>query len=102
MALTDDEKNQLAALQKKAEEPDADDYDIEIWDETGAGARIPYHKGRSWLNRFGIDLPEQPEGDAEGDQDQAQGKPRSKRQGGAAGQPDGHAAKYFGKPRAVS
>jgi hypothetical protein len=102
MALSDEEKQQLAALQAKENEPDADDYDIEIWDETGAGARIPYSKGRSWLNRFGIDLPDAPEAEAEGDQDQGKGKPRSKRAAGGAAGPDGHAQRYFGKPKAVS
>lgn len=58
MALSDEEKATLEALTRKANEPDEDDFDIEIWDETGAGAKVPYRKGRTWLNRFGIDLPE--------------------------------------------
>jgi hypothetical protein len=59
MALSKDEQAQLDALTKKATEPD-EDFDIEIWDETGAGAKVPYSKGRSWLNKFGIDLPTEP------------------------------------------
>jgi hypothetical protein len=57
MALTPEEKATLDALTQKANQPDEDDFDIEIWDETGAGAKVPYHKGRKWLERFGIDLP---------------------------------------------
>lgn len=53
MALSDEEKSQLAALQKKASEPD-DDFNIEIWDETGAGAKVPFSQGKKWLERFGI------------------------------------------------
>jgi len=60
MPLSDDERQQLEALMAKDQEPDPDDYDIEIWDETGAGAKVPYRKGKTWLQRFGIDLPEQP------------------------------------------
>lgn len=60
MALSDEEKATLEALTKKANEPDEDDFDIEIWDETGAGAKVPYRKGRTWLQRFGIDLPDTP------------------------------------------
>jgi hypothetical protein len=59
MALSKDEQTQLDALTRKASEPD-EEFDIEIWDETGAGAKVPYSKGRSWLNRFGIDLPTEP------------------------------------------
>jgi hypothetical protein len=65
MALSKDEQAQLDALTRKASEPD-EDFDIEIWDETGAGAKVPYSKGRSWLNKFGIDLPvEAPESEPE-------------------------------------
>lgn len=93
MGLSPDEKAQLDALTAKANEPDDDDFDIEIWDNTGAGAKVPYRKGRTWLQRFGIDLPEAPEGD-QGEEDKAPKRGGSKR----AGAPDNvtHAAKYFG------
>jgi len=90
MALSKEEQEQLAALQAKEQEPDEDNFDIEIWDETGAGAKVPYHKGRSWLQRFGIDLPEQP---AE-DQDQDQGKPPKSKPASTGNVT--HAQKYFG------
>lgn len=58
MALSDDEKKTLDALMAKQNEPDDSDFDIEIWDDTGAGARVPYSKGRKWLaDKFGIDVP---------------------------------------------
>lgn len=98
MALTPDEKAMLDKLTQKANEPDADDFDIEIWDETGAGARVPYHKGKAWLQKFGIDLPEEPAADAG---DQGQGKPAKPASGGAAPvDTGGTAQRYFGPQRA--
>ncbi len=64
MALSKDEQATLDALTAKAAETDEDDFHIEIWDETGAGAKVPYSKGKTWLQRFGIDLPVEPEADA--------------------------------------
>ena len=58
MALSDEEKAQLEALTKKANEPEQDDFSIEIWDETGAGAKVPFSQGKSWLARFGIGVEE--------------------------------------------
>jgi hypothetical protein len=60
MALNDEEKAALAALQAKAEEPDPDDdFEIEIYD--GAkGARLPYRQGKSFLAQFGIGLDPDP------------------------------------------
>lgn len=90
MALSKDEQAQLDALTKKATEPD-EDFHIEIWDETGAGAKVPYSKGRTWLQRFGIDMPSEPEAEPEADPKPA--KPRAVK---SADDP-GHAARYFGK-----
>lgn len=91
MALSDEEKATLEALQAKASEPDEEDFDIEIWDDTGAGAKVPYRKGKTWLQRFGIDLPEQPAAD-QGDP----GKEPGKRQPKQAATPEGTAQRYFG------
>jgi len=91
MALSKDEQAQLDALTRKASEPD-EDFSIEIWDETGAGAKVPYSKGRSWLNRFGIDLPDEP-----ADEPDEPAKPGSKPRAVKSVPDDsGHAAKYFG------
>lgn len=97
MALSKDEQAQLDALTRKASEPD-EDFSIEIWDETGAGAKVPYSKGRTWLNRFGIDLPDveaEPEGD-----DKPAPKPRAVKSAPAGD--EGHAAKYFGNKNRAS
>jgi hypothetical protein len=56
MALSKDEQATLDALTAKAAEAEDEDFSIEIWDESGAGAKVPYSKGRSWLARFGIDV----------------------------------------------
>lgn len=81
MALTDDEKALLDKLTAKANEKDDDDFDVELWDETGAGARLPYRKGKAFLQRFGIDVEKPPEPD----KNDKETKP-------------GPAKQYFGKP----
>lgn len=48
-----------AALQKQLDDDAAaeNDFDVEIWNEKGQGARVPFSKGRQWLaDAFGIDL----------------------------------------------
>jgi hypothetical protein len=74
MALSDEEKATLEALTKKANEPDtSDDFEIEIYDGQ-RGARVPYSKGRGYLQtHFGIDLDPTPESD-EGDSGDGKGK----------------------------
>lgn len=94
MGLSKEEQDQLDALTAKANEPDEDDFDIEIWDEKGAGAKVPYRKGKTWLQRFGIDLPETPEDD----ETQAPKKTPGKTTTGEAS--GGHAQRYFGNKRA--
>jgi hypothetical protein len=95
MALTDEEKAQLEALQQKDAEPaNDDDFDVEIWDETGAGAKVPFREGKKFLARFGIGI-EEPLADSS--------KPdgKSKAGSGSAGQakPEGTATRYFGKSK---
>jgi hypothetical protein len=96
MALTPEEQAQLDALTAKANATDNDDdFDVEIWDKEGNGARVPYRKGKTWLQKFGIDLPE-PEGETEDPP-----KPASRPKGKTT--QDGnvtHAAKYFGNKNA--
>jgi hypothetical protein len=53
MALSKEEQATLDALTAKASEVE-DDFAIEIWDETGAGAKVPFSQGKTWLARFGI------------------------------------------------
>jgi hypothetical protein len=78
--LTDDEAKSLEALLAKKDAPDEDDFDIEIF-EGDKGARVPYSRGRSWLQRtFGIDLDEDPEKETgEGGKDDPPAGPETKR-----------------------
>jgi hypothetical protein len=65
MALTDDEKSLLEKLTAKANAPDKDDFEIEIYDTKAAkGARLPFSQGAKWLyDTFGIgDAPAAPAG----------------------------------------
>lgn len=94
MALSPEEQAQLDALTAKATATEDDDFDVEIWDGEGNGARVPYRKGKSWLQKFGIDLPEPTE-----ETDEA--KPATRPKGKTT--QDGnvtHAAKYFGTKNA--
>jgi hypothetical protein len=56
MPLSEDEKALLEELNRKSQEPDAEDFEIEVYDTNGGkGARIPFSKGKSWLfDNFGI------------------------------------------------
>lgn len=50
---------QRAELQRQLDDDAAaeNDFEVEIWNEHGQGARVPYSKGRDWLSKaFGIDL----------------------------------------------
>jgi hypothetical protein len=101
MGLSAEEKAQLDALTAKANQPDDEpDFEMEIYD--GAkGARVPYSKGRSWLQtNFGIDLDPDPaketgetngEGTAaQGENNKGQGKARRQPEPDAGGQRTGH------------
>lgn len=74
MALSDEEKATLEALQRKAEEKDdgGDDFDVEWWeeDESGKrkGGRVPWNTGKKLYGSyfpeiFGDKPPEQEGGD---------------------------------------
>jgi len=67
MALTDDEKATLEALNKKANEPDdADDYEVEMTDENNRTIRVPYSKGKGLLAKWGFDLEDLPKPQGDG------------------------------------
>jgi hypothetical protein len=90
---------QIAALQASLESENApEDFEIELWTGDGNGARVPYSKGRKWLqDNFGIDLdpPADPESgnnngpDGNGDKVPPKGKAPAPR--------SNTAGKYFGK-----
>ncbi len=69
MGLNADEKKLLEELTRRSQEPDADDFEIEIWDG-GKGARVPFSQGSKWLfDNFGIgSAPEAVDGGGEGGQ----------------------------------
>lgn len=52
---------QRAELERQLQEDDnaanEDDFEVEFWNEKGAGGRMPYHKARKYFqDNFGIDL----------------------------------------------
>ncbi len=79
--LSKEQAAQLEELTKLRDAPDEEDFEVEI----GQGdnfARVPYSKGRSWLQKnFGIDLDPDPEAEAGEDEDKAEGKGDVKRFG---------------------
>jgi hypothetical protein len=85
MALSKEEQEQLDALTAKANAPEEDeDFEMEIYDGS-KGARVPYRKGRSWLQQnFGIDLDPNPGNEADDD-----GKDSAGKNGGKPGKAQG-------------
>ncbi len=73
-ALLDKHRQEKA---KKQQAADAE-LQVEIWDESGRGARLPYAKGRSWLAKtFGIDADElKPQDEEQAPEDGEPGKVR--------------------------
>lgn len=98
MALSEEEKAQLDALiAKDKEEPPEDEY-IEIWDESGKGAKVKRSSAKSWLNQFGIDVDEAaPE---EGDAKDTKGSKPAKTAKRDTPTSEGTATRYFGNRRA--
>jgi hypothetical protein len=107
MALSDEEKATLEALTQKANEPDEPtDFEIEIYDGS-KGARIPYSRGRKYLqDHFGIDLDPEP---GEGATDDGKGKSKGTGKaadksganagGGKDGGKEGEAQSYWSRNR---
>lgn len=87
MALSEEEKATLAALQQKAEQPDddGDDYDVEWWeeDESGKrrGGRVPWKTGKKMYGAYFPDLfgEKPPEGDGGDGKSGGARKPPSQR-----------------------
>ena len=54
MALTPEQQKMLEELTALAQQPDADDFEVEIF-SGDRGARVPYSKASAWLKKeFGI------------------------------------------------
>lgn len=65
-----------AKAEKEKEDAANDDYDVEIWDETGKGARVKRSHAKPFLQTLGIDLdkPKEPTEDDKGDKPKPKGK----------------------------
>ena len=80
MAADDYDDEERALIEKRrAGKKDAqrradDQLEVELWNEKGQGTRVPYAKGRKWLqDNFGIDLDAEPvQDDTEPDEQPAE------------------------------
>jgi hypothetical protein len=94
----------LNAKQAKADEETAsEDYDVEVWDEKGRGARIRRSHARPFLQTLGIDTDDETGGDDgdKADGDKGGDSPKSNRKStgskSASNAAGGVARKYFTK-----
>ncbi len=93
---------------KKAQEQEsanADDYEVEVWDEKGRGARVRRSHAKPFLQSLGIDLDAEPPGEGGSESgDNGSDKSKSKSSRNATGRQStsvasgGAARKYFVKP----
>lgn len=106
MATRKEIEDQIAALQAEAESMGEDDeFDVEIWNEKGEGARLPHGQTTRWLQSKFPELfaPEEPDTDADNSADDGKGnssKSKPKPRGTVApsgNQRTGTATRYFGK-----
>lgn len=99
---------QIKALQEEADAMgDGDEYEIEIWNEKGAGTRLPASRGEGWLRTHFPELfPSDDNSDdqtSDGEGNPASGKPGkapgkvATRGSGQVRNSGGPATKYFGK-----
>jgi hypothetical protein len=80
-----------AKAEKEKEAAAADDYEVEVWDEKGRGARVKRSHAKPFLQSLGIDLdPEDPPEAGDGD---SKSKPKGK-----TSQSQNVARKYFVNP----
>jgi hypothetical protein len=54
-----------AKAEKQAKESEEEDYDVEVWDEKGRGARIRRSHAKPFLNSLGIDVDPPAEGNSD-------------------------------------
>jgi len=89
MALSKEEQEQLDALTAKASAPEEEeDFEMEIYDGP-KGARVPYRKGRKWLqDNFNIDLDPDPASEADDDGKDSAAKNDGKPGKAQSGKPD--------------
>jgi hypothetical protein len=98
-------EDQIAALQAEADQMgDGDDeYEVEIWNEKGEGARVPHSQGKNWLaakfpELFPSDPADNADTDGQSSTNAGKSKPAGKVAPGSTGTVrTGTATKYFGK-----
>jgi hypothetical protein len=90
-------EDQIAALQAEAEAMgDGEDYEIEIWNEKGAGTRLPSRAGEGFLREHFPELFKVEEEGTEEEGTETKGKP-AKPAGKTTPARATTAGKYFGK-----
>lgn len=91
-----------AKKQSEAENAASEDYDVEIWDEKGRGARVKRSHAKPFLQSLGIDLDPDPEPDNSGGDGKANSGTKStgktNKSSGNSAPTSGVARKYFVKP----
>ena len=94
--LTADQQKMLDDLKALSEAPDADDFEVEVYDTgKGRGARIPYSQARDWL-RTELGIGEDPDAGTTAEPDEKTGK------AGKAGEGGQVREGYFGRQAAGS
>lgn len=92
-----------AKREKEAAENSDEDYDVEVWDEKGRGARVRRSHAKPFLQTLGIDVDPEPNGDDgdNGGDGKGGNSSKSSRQStgrqSANAQTGGVARKYFTK-----
>lgn len=104
--MTDDNNSNLMAefeeflnakREKEAQQNADDDYDVEVWDEKGRGARVRRSHAKPFLQSLGIDLDPETD-DSSDDNDGKTSKPRqSTGKQSTSNSSSGVARKYFTK-----
>lgn len=95
-----------AKREKEAQNAQDEDYDVEVWDEKGRGARVRRSHAKPFLQSLGIDLDPESDGDSDdnggskGGGNTSKGNRQSTGKQSASGASGGVARKYFvSKPK---
>lgn len=93
-----------AKREKETKEAADEDYDVEVWDEKGRGARVRRSHAKPFLQSLGIDLDPPTDGDNDDKSGDGKGGNSSKSNRTSTGRqstsnaPGGTVRKYFSKP----
>jgi hypothetical protein len=92
--------DQIAALQAEADGMgDEEDFEIEIWNDKGEGARLPHSRTEPWLKTKFPELftAEDPPAEEEGEGKDPKTKPKATQTKTPPGRTGNTATRYFGK-----